>query len=99
MQALYPLGDVDLLDAYHLCGGRVVTFCTSGAGRLPSASTSRSGEGDDHAARGRRDRYERLVSTDGVDVGFCDHNYSLLCDARDKATIDSVEEDKTEKEV
>ena len=26
MRLLYPLGDVDLLDAYHLCGGRVVTY-------------------------------------------------------------------------
>lgn len=26
LRALYPVSDVDLLDAYHLCGGRVVTF-------------------------------------------------------------------------
>lgn len=26
MRVLYPFSDVDLLDAYHLCGGRVVTY-------------------------------------------------------------------------
>lgn len=29
LRMLYPVSDVDLLDAYHLCGGRVVTFCRS----------------------------------------------------------------------
>ncbi|CAN0241010.1 unnamed protein product, partial [Ectocarpus sp. 4 AP-2014] len=49
MQALFPLGDVDLLDAYHLCGGRVVTFRAFGAARSPTpseaAAMGKSGDG------------------------------------------------------
>lgn len=49
MQALFPLGDVDLLDAYHLCGGRVVTFHAFGAARSPTpseaAARGKSGDG------------------------------------------------------
>ncbi|CBJ30605.1 hypothetical protein Esi_0203_0042 [Ectocarpus siliculosus] len=49
MQALFPLGDVDLLDAYHLCGGRVVTFRAFGAARSPTpsepAARGKSGDG------------------------------------------------------
>lgn len=56
MQSLFPLGDVDLLDAYHLCGGRVVTFRASGAARSPAAwRETSSGRGGDvrYPYRGR----------------------------------------------
>ncbi|CAB1120808.1 unnamed protein product [Ectocarpus sp. CCAP 1310/34] len=48
LQALFPLGDVDLLDAYHLCGGRVVTFRAFGAARspTPSEAAARGESGD-----------------------------------------------------
>lgn len=67
MQALFPLGDVDLLDAYHLCGGRVVTFRPSGASRSPASRDAAAG-GD--ALRGRRYRCTERggVSVDGVSV-------------------------------
>lgn len=67
MQALFPLGDVDLLDAYHLCGGRVVTFRPSGASRSPAPGDAPAG-GD--AYRGRRYRCTERggVSVDGVSV-------------------------------
>ncbi|CAM9942370.1 unnamed protein product, partial [Ectocarpus sp. 12 AP-2014] len=65
MQALFPLGDVDLLDAYHLCGGRVVTFRTLGAARspTPSQAAARGKSGDDqHPFRGQGHR--RMVEGD-----------------------------------
>lgn len=40
MRPLYPLGDIDLLDAYHLCEGRVVTYRTYGAGWRSSGALS-----------------------------------------------------------
>lgn len=50
MQALFPLGDVDLLDAYHLSGGKVVTFRAFGAAGSP---TSREGAARDAGCDGQ----------------------------------------------
>lgn len=68
MQALFPLGDVDLLDAYHLCGGRVVTFRASGASRGPASCEATAGGGAYHG-RGYRctERGGIPVDGDGVD--------------------------------
>lgn len=74
MQALFPLGDVDLLDAYHLCGGRVVTFRASGASRSPG-SCGRTGGGG--LCRGRRYRCTERgeVNVDGVSVNSSGENH------------------------
>lgn len=57
MQSLFPMGDVDLLDAYHLCGGRVVTFRASGVARSPAirrqTSSGRGGDDVRYPYRGR----------------------------------------------
>lgn len=73
MRALFPLGDVDLLDAYHLCGGRVVTFSASGAARSPTASgapsSRRDGDGQ-YPYRGPGYRYtQRGHSVNGFSAG------------------------------
>lgn len=77
MRALFPLGDVDLLDAYHLCGGRVVTFCAPGTSRRPPASeevpsTGRGGVDDRypyHHGPGYRCTKRGLPGADGVGAG------------------------------
>ncbi|CAM9112960.1 unnamed protein product, partial [Pylaiella littoralis] len=71
MRALFPLGDVDLLDAYHLCGGRVVNFCTPGAACSPTASQAasarRKGGGGQYPYRGSGYRcVKRGLSVDGI---------------------------------
>lgn len=67
MRLLYPLGDVDLLDAYHLCGGRVVTFRAASIGHNAH---------DFGAERGVR-RGSRSA-TEGVGVNVRDHGDGLL---------------------
>lgn len=71
MRALFPLGDVDLLDAYHLCGGRVVNFCTPGAAcsstASQAASARRKGGGGQYPYRGPGYRcVKRGLSVDGI---------------------------------
>lgn len=74
MQALFPLGDVDLLDAYHLCGGRVVTFRASGASRSPASREATAG-GDTYRGRGYRCTERGGISVDGVSVdSYGDNN-------------------------
>eukprot|EP00752_Nemacystus_decipiens_P016435 g14691.t2 len=65
MQALFPLGDVDLLDAYHLCGGRVVTFRPSGASRTPASREATAG-GDAYRGRRYRCTEQGSICTDGI---------------------------------
>ena len=67
MRLLYPLGDVDLLDAYHLCGGRVVTY------RAPSIGHNAHEFGTERGIR----RGSR-AATAGVDVDVHDHGDGLL---------------------
>lgn len=69
MQPLYPLGDIDLLDAYHLCEGRVVTYRTYGAGWSNSVSSAgveigARERGFASGSSGCRSRWEPGVSTD-----------------------------------
>lgn len=67
MRLLYPLGDVDLLDAYHLCGGRVVTY------RAPSVGHKAH---DFRTERGVR--RGSGASTERVGVNFRGHGDGLL---------------------
>lgn len=65
MQALFPLGDVDLLDAYHLCGGRVVTFRAPGTARSPAPSEAAArGQSSDGQYHFRGQRHRRMAEVD-----------------------------------
>lgn len=72
MQVLFPLGDVDLLDAYHLCGGRVVSFRASSAPRSP---TSRKAAARGDSYRGRKG-YRCIEGEEGLSAGGFDENSS-----------------------
>lgn len=91
MRPLYPLGDIDLLDAYHLCEGRVVTYRTYGAGwRSSGASSAGVDAGDGARASGSsasRPRCEPPVSGDLA--SFCDADdadYRGSAGSRDRTT-------------
>lgn len=76
MRLLYPLGDVDLLDAYHLCGGRVVTY------RAPSVGHNAHDVGTEmwacHGSRG--------ATSEGIDDNFRGHGNDFLNGAGDRIT-------------
>lgn len=67
MRVLYPLGDVDLLDAYHLSGGRVVNFRTSGADWSSHASGIKDNIPDYRVLFGQRRQPEGGTSTGAVE--------------------------------
>ncbi|CAM9582311.1 unnamed protein product, partial [Scytosiphon promiscuus] len=90
MQALFPLGDVDLLDAYHLSGGKVVTFREFGAARSPTSCEAAASDADcDGQYQSSRDHGNRCtaggeVSADGVSVGLAYDNVDAVgCDGDD----------------
>ncbi|CAM9200603.1 unnamed protein product, partial [Laminaria digitata] len=61
------MGDVDLLDAYHLCGGRVVTY------RAPSVGHYAHDFGTERGVR-----RGSSAATEGAGVVFRDHGDGLL---------------------
>lgn len=103
MRTLYPLGDIDLLDAYHLCGGRVVTYCTPNACRSDPCFDRVSVEsyGDSYGGDcglGLGFRGERGLSIDCEDVRDNDSD-GTLHDASYGVAATRLPKEKREEEV
>lgn len=61
-RALYPAGDLDVLDGYHLCGGRVVCYRSSDPSLCEDDRESHSG-GMAPGHQGRREDLEVRVQS------------------------------------